>query len=118
MSNRGSITLGELQGSRGADDPGAENHDVSACHPEPRLEAEPPSGSGTAGAWQVSTRRSLLNPAGAASHRAFACGQRSSGSVGRLRKPGAAIAEADAWLAIPAESEGFASGEIVEAEFL
>jgi molybdopterin molybdotransferase len=30
----------------------------------------------------------------------------------------AAIAEADAWLAIPAESEGFASGEIVEAEFL
>jgi molybdopterin molybdotransferase len=29
-----------------------------------------------------------------------------------------AIAEADAWLAIPAESEGFASGEIVEAEFL
>ncbi|MEA2839120.1 MAG: molybdopterin molybdotransferase [Methylobacteriaceae bacterium] len=30
----------------------------------------------------------------------------------------AAIAESDAWLAIPAESEGFASGEIVEAEFL
>jgi molybdopterin biosynthesis enzyme len=30
----------------------------------------------------------------------------------------AAIAEADAWLAIPAESEGFAAGEIVEAEFL
>jgi molybdopterin molybdotransferase len=30
----------------------------------------------------------------------------------------AAIAEADAWLAIAAESEGFAAGEIVEAEFL
>jgi molybdopterin molybdotransferase len=30
----------------------------------------------------------------------------------------AALAEADAWLAIPAESEGFAAGEIVEAEFL
>jgi molybdopterin biosynthesis enzyme len=30
----------------------------------------------------------------------------------------AAIAGADAWLAIPAESEGFAAGEIVEAEFL
>jgi molybdopterin biosynthesis enzyme len=30
----------------------------------------------------------------------------------------AAIGGADAWLAIPAESEGFASGEIVEAEFL
>jgi molybdopterin molybdotransferase len=30
----------------------------------------------------------------------------------------AAIAEAEAWLAIPAESEGFAAGEIVEAEFL
>jgi molybdopterin biosynthesis enzyme len=30
----------------------------------------------------------------------------------------AAIADSDAWLAIPAESEGFASGEIVEAEFL
>jgi molybdopterin biosynthesis enzyme len=30
----------------------------------------------------------------------------------------AAIAEADAWLAIPAESEGFAAGEIVQAEFL
>jgi molybdopterin biosynthesis enzyme len=30
----------------------------------------------------------------------------------------AAIADADAWLAVPAESEGFASGEIVEAEFL
>jgi molybdopterin biosynthesis enzyme len=29
-----------------------------------------------------------------------------------------AIAAADAWLAIPAESEGFAAGEIVEAEFL
>jgi molybdopterin molybdotransferase len=29
-----------------------------------------------------------------------------------------AIAEAEAWLAIPAESEGFAAGEIVEAEFL
>jgi molybdopterin biosynthesis enzyme len=30
----------------------------------------------------------------------------------------AGLAEADAWLAIPAESEGFAAGEIVEAEFL
>jgi molybdopterin biosynthesis enzyme len=30
----------------------------------------------------------------------------------------AAVAEADAWLAIPAESEGYAAGEIVEAEFL
>jgi molybdopterin molybdotransferase len=30
----------------------------------------------------------------------------------------AALAEADAWLAIAAESEGFAAGEIVEAEFL
>ena len=29
-----------------------------------------------------------------------------------------AIAEAEAWLAVPAESEGFAAGEIVEAEFL
>jgi molybdopterin biosynthesis enzyme len=30
----------------------------------------------------------------------------------------AAIADADAWLEIPAQSEGFAAGEIVEAEFL
>jgi molybdopterin biosynthesis enzyme len=30
----------------------------------------------------------------------------------------AAITEADAWLAVPAESEGFAGGDIVEAEFL
>ncbi|MBV9202830.1 MAG: hypothetical protein JOY83_24460 [Alphaproteobacteria bacterium] len=30
----------------------------------------------------------------------------------------AAIGEAEAWLAIPSESEGFAAGEIVEAEFL
>jgi molybdopterin biosynthesis enzyme len=30
----------------------------------------------------------------------------------------AALADADAWLAIPADSEGFAAGEIVEAEFL
>jgi molybdopterin biosynthesis enzyme len=30
----------------------------------------------------------------------------------------AAVAEAEAWLAIPAESEGFAAGEIVEAEYL
>jgi molybdopterin molybdotransferase len=30
----------------------------------------------------------------------------------------AVIAAADAWLAIPSESEGFAAGEIVEAEFL
>jgi molybdopterin biosynthesis enzyme len=30
----------------------------------------------------------------------------------------AAMADADAWLAIPAQSEGFAAGEIVEAEFL
>jgi molybdopterin biosynthesis enzyme len=30
----------------------------------------------------------------------------------------AALAEADAWLTIPAESEGFAAGEIVEAEFV
>jgi molybdopterin biosynthesis enzyme len=29
-----------------------------------------------------------------------------------------ALAKADAWLAVPAESEGFAAGEIVEAEFL
>lgn len=29
-----------------------------------------------------------------------------------------ALAEADAWLAVPADSEGFAAGEIVEAEFL
>jgi molybdopterin molybdotransferase len=30
----------------------------------------------------------------------------------------AAVAEAEAWLAVPAESEGFAAGEIVEAEYL
>jgi molybdopterin biosynthesis enzyme len=29
-----------------------------------------------------------------------------------------AIAEAEGWLAVPAESEGFAAGEVVEAEFL
>jgi molybdopterin biosynthesis enzyme len=30
----------------------------------------------------------------------------------------AAVAEAEAWLAIPAEGEGFAAGEIIEAEYL